>query len=287
MKIVLTTDGSKNAEKALAWFSRLPIAKAGELTVITVAASPAASAYAGYIDPDFGKQEKENAAKAYSRASDLLSQEGCSSVHVCRVGHAAHEILQYAREVAADLIVIGARGNSSLQRIFLGSTSDAVATHASCSVLVVRHPDDSSLGKSPFHITCAYDGSESSKETILQLAATKWPEGSELNLVNCIQHPALLDADIPYDRYLTESMRQSLEDAGNQLASNFASVSQHVLEEVHVGESILNFANESKADLIAIGDTGQSAISRFFVGSVSRFVLHHAHCTVWLTRKKS
>ena len=47
-------------------------------------------------------------------------------------------ILQEAAEWPADLIVLGSHGNSGLTRFLLGSTSEAVATHAPCSVEVIR-----------------------------------------------------------------------------------------------------------------------------------------------------
>jgi nucleotide-binding universal stress UspA family protein len=48
-------------------------------------------------------------------------------------------ILDEAREWGADLIVVGSHGRSSFDRFLLGSVSEAVALHASCSVDVIRH----------------------------------------------------------------------------------------------------------------------------------------------------
>lgn len=43
-----------------------------------------------------------------------------------------------AQELGVDLIVIGSRSLNALDRLLLGSTSEAVARHAPCAVLVVR-----------------------------------------------------------------------------------------------------------------------------------------------------
>ncbi|MFN9434459.1 MAG: universal stress protein [Planctomycetota bacterium] len=48
----------------------------------------------------------------------------------------------------------------------------------------------------------------------------------------------------------------------------------------HVGHGLVDFATVSRSSLIVVGDKGRSAISRFLIGSVSRFVLHHAPCSV-------
>jgi len=284
MKVVLTTDGSANAEQAIRWFSRLPACQESELFVVTVEGQAANSIYTPELNLQLGRQEKENAEQAFKQANRILAEVYCAASHYPRIGHAADEIIRLADEVAADLIVIGARGRSMLAKILLGSTSDAVATHASCSVLVVRHPEEVAADDSDFRLLLALDASERAKESIRQVAAFQWPPQTQAVLVTVIQHPALLDDDEPYDRYLTASMNAVLEEGCKELAGRFASVSKHVLEEIHVGNSILTFAKESKTSVIVIGDTGQSAVSRFFIGSVSRFVLYHANCSVLLVR---
>jgi nucleotide-binding universal stress UspA family protein len=53
-------------------------------------------------------------------------------------GHAGNEIVKLAREVGADLIVLGSHGKSNLDRILLGSVSSFVVSHAPVSTMVVR-----------------------------------------------------------------------------------------------------------------------------------------------------
>ena len=48
------------------------------------------------------------------------------------------EIVRYAREDKADLIVIGSRGKSDLEKLILGSVAAGVLSYAPCPVLVVR-----------------------------------------------------------------------------------------------------------------------------------------------------
>ncbi len=54
------------------------------------------------------------------------------------IGNVADQIIQHATEVNADLIVMGHRGKSLIQRWLLGSVSKRVISYAPCSVLVVR-----------------------------------------------------------------------------------------------------------------------------------------------------
>ena len=55
-----------------------------------------------------------------------------------RIGKAATEVLQLAREVGADLIIIGSHGKAGLERLVLGSVSEQVVREARCPVIVAR-----------------------------------------------------------------------------------------------------------------------------------------------------
>jgi nucleotide-binding universal stress UspA family protein len=55
-------------------------------------------------------------------------------------GHAKYVILDEAGTWGADLIVLGSHGYRGMKRLWLGSVSLAVSTHAQCSVEIVRGP---------------------------------------------------------------------------------------------------------------------------------------------------
>ena len=63
---------------------------------------------------------------------------GISTESKCEVGHPGALIRDLAKDWNADLIVMGRRGLSSLQEVFLGSVSNYILHHAPCSVLVVH-----------------------------------------------------------------------------------------------------------------------------------------------------
>jgi nucleotide-binding universal stress UspA family protein len=50
------------------------------------------------------------------------------------------------------------------------------------------------------------------------------------------------------------------------------------------GEAIVAAANSENVDLIVVGSHGRSGVSRFFIGSVSDYVVRHAHCPVMVVR---
>ncbi|MDD1667758.1 MAG: universal stress protein [Methanomicrobiales archaeon] len=79
-------------------------------------------------------QAKEAHVTAMKKAQ---AQDVAITTHL-KEGHAGNEIVKLAREVGADLIVLGSHGKSNLDRILLGSVSSFVVSHAPVSTMVVR-----------------------------------------------------------------------------------------------------------------------------------------------------
>jgi nucleotide-binding universal stress UspA family protein len=67
-----------------------------------------------------------------------FARRGITVDHVLANGAPAEEILRASERHRADLIVMGSKGLTGLDRYLLGSVSRKVARHAPCSVLVVR-----------------------------------------------------------------------------------------------------------------------------------------------------
>jgi len=53
-------------------------------------------------------------------------------------GNPASTIASEAETLEAELVIVGTRGRTGLQRVLLGSVAESVVRHAACSVLVVR-----------------------------------------------------------------------------------------------------------------------------------------------------
>jgi nucleotide-binding universal stress UspA family protein len=71
---------------------------------------------------------------------DVLAAEGAEDAKVAvRVSpNAANAIVEYARDVHADVIVVGTHGRSGVSRLLMGSVAEHVVRSAPCPVLVVR-----------------------------------------------------------------------------------------------------------------------------------------------------
>src|SRR5215208_4864574 len=145
-KILLATDGSKEAKLAFASAAELSEKTDSELHVVYVGHMPLVSYEspgATTLDPDLlGRMQEDAEQEARTMLEAQVQRVGKTGGEVAeihaRVGRPDAEIVGLADELSAGLIVLGSRGLGSLRRALMGSVSDSVVRHAHCPVLVVR-----------------------------------------------------------------------------------------------------------------------------------------------------
>ena len=138
-KILLATDGSREAE--LAAKSALGLAKqaGSEMHVIHVLALPLDTQDPSSFEPKVRRQLENRTRERLEELVDgIEAQRGEVAGSHPRVGRPDAEIIDQAEEISAGLIVIGSRGIGPIRRALMGSVSDSVVHHAHCPVLVVR-----------------------------------------------------------------------------------------------------------------------------------------------------
>ena len=137
--IVVGTDGSPSAEVAVR--RAIEVAKGSGATVHLVTAYPDIPAYGERLGTSAKRDPinlREVAENLVARTSGEFASQGVEVETHAREGDPAHVIIEVAREEDADLIVVGARGLTGLQRFLLGSVSSKLSHHAPCSVMIVR-----------------------------------------------------------------------------------------------------------------------------------------------------
>ncbi len=146
MKILLATDGSDSSKAAVEAIAGRPWPEGSEVKIISAMEYPYVPTTETWVLPDSYCNELEEAIKAQAEAAIEEAVEQIKSSQVAKLGisteimsgSAKDVILDEAEKWGADLIVVGSHGYSGWQRFLLGSVSHAVATHAHCSVEIVR-----------------------------------------------------------------------------------------------------------------------------------------------------
>lgn len=143
LHIVIATDGSKESNAAIRQ-ARVLINPAVVGTVSVLSVINPVRAIAAYAELSANVwQELDEAAhtaskQALSEARTLLDGIEATIEAETLEGDPAYEIVAFARQHTADLIVIGSRGWGGVRSALLGSVSDRVLHGAHCPVLVVR-----------------------------------------------------------------------------------------------------------------------------------------------------
>ncbi|MDQ7844124.1 MAG: universal stress protein [Armatimonadota bacterium] len=135
-RILIAHDGSAQARRAVEVGVDLAARYGATVTVLTALHVPAFPATMGEVQE--ATQEQRRVVERFQReAVEYARLHGIDPRLEIVVGHPAEAIVEYARAHGMDLIVMGHRGMSNLQRFFVGSVADRVVDHAPCMVLVV------------------------------------------------------------------------------------------------------------------------------------------------------
>jgi nucleotide-binding universal stress UspA family protein len=141
--VLVAVDGSERAANAVKTFANLlkTTAAQKEITLISIVSIVGIWKFISPVE--FVASIEDNlymvAETILADADKLLSEYGLTPNDLLiRSGDAPNEIIKAAKDIKADLIVVGAKGRSAVEQFLLGSVSNKLTMHAPCSVLVVK-----------------------------------------------------------------------------------------------------------------------------------------------------
>jgi nucleotide-binding universal stress UspA family protein len=291
MKAMIATDGSLHAEKAARFFSHLPHQEPLELLIVAVnyvQEIHGTPEILGAIDQIY-VDDKTRLLKACETIAAMFDGALVEIESLVLDGHPGETLVKIAESRKIDLVVMGAVGHSTFDRLLLGSVSDFVATHTKSSVLIVRNTLLDHLYDHELKICYAYDGSKRCKAALEDISRFDWRPTMRVDLVSVIRLPEIYsDIPIPVD---TTALRAK---ASHELEQGLAAakvltenVATHIRDSDHVGDALVQFCKHNENNLLLVGDTGRGILGRFLLGSVSRYALREGSCSVWIGRKRA
>lgn len=92
-----------------------------------------------YVPPDFEEEQRKVAEEALAEIARGAGLDAARISYTVRQGGIYHEVLEEAKAINADLIVMSSH-RPAMRTYFLGSNAGHIVRYAPCSVLVVREP---------------------------------------------------------------------------------------------------------------------------------------------------
>lgn len=146
-KILVSTDGSENADRAVQAATTLAKQNSAELLIVHVVSEAVPAQYApiGINTPvadytNYFKTIEEQGRSLVNRVVEDAKKSGINvRGEVLRtISSTVEAIVETSEKEHVDLIVVGTRGLGGFRKLLLGSVSSGILSHAHCSVLVVR-----------------------------------------------------------------------------------------------------------------------------------------------------
>lgn len=256
---------------------------------------------------NWNSAQLEQEARYLERIEERIAVHGVThSTHAVLEGEIEDAIIERARAVSADLIVMASHGATGLSRARLGSVAYSLVHDSGLPVLVVREdkPGQSARAETMYQrILVPIDGSEESNAVLPAAMEVAKFTNSTLVLLRVVEpvpmfgtfspadfatgpHPFMPGSiqDIAATERVCVKARIELARTAAALAdATVPNIEAHVIVATRTSGAILDYATATGVDLIAMATHGWGG-SRWVLGSVADAVLRSSKLPLLLSR---
>jgi nucleotide-binding universal stress UspA family protein len=258
-KILVAVDGSESSMHALRESFKLAAKEQSWITVVSVA-PPYGGDLATVVIGNIQKAIKEPFEKALMEAKKIAEAHRVLIKTVYTDGEPYEGIVDVAAAEHCDLIVMGRKGLSRIERILMGSVTSRVIGHTLCRILVV--PKDAELTFEK--ILIATDGSMHSEFASNEAISIAKRSSSTLIVLSV----ARKYENLPAARVNVDMVKEIAEKEGLKVETVTLKGVPH--------EVIVKTSAQKNVGLIVIGSHGRTGITKLLMGSVTERVIGHA-----------
>ena len=274
-KILCPIDGSELSGRALQFAVERARVAGAEIAVVLVVNELAAALTTAIpyenADPAPLIATLDSEAESNLDAAEAFVRKAGVSVSRARLdGVPGAEILAYARDSDAGLIVMGAHGRSGYSLVALGSTTDEVVRSAPAPVFVVsRRSKRASNAGTLRHALVAVDDSPAAALAVRFACEIARVEKARVTFCTVAE---------------SEEKAKTFLDAAVAVADSFGIQAETVTRSGAAAGEIVSAASSVGADVIVMGTHGREGIAHFVLGSVAEGVLAAAEVPVCIVR---
>jgi nucleotide-binding universal stress UspA family protein len=281
-RLLLPTDFSKNAERALRRALLLPM---GDATIHVIHVLP--PVLPAKLRANITTDAKVNLESMLSRAREEVKERNIDFTSSVVSGEPYVEIIRCARSINAELIVMGRHGRRPFQDMFIGTTAERVIRKGDVPVLAVNLEPTGPFRK-PLIATDLDDSAPNVFNFALRILG---PSVRRVHVVHALE--------IPFEGFISptftktemkeyrSSFRQKADVKLTALLARYEASDIGWKTTFRIADArslIIKEAVRLHADLIALGTHGRSGMAHALVGSVAEWIISHAPCDVLVSR---
>ncbi len=273
-KILVPYDFSEVAAHALDFACQIAAKADSEIYLLNVIEHPTADSFRTMGMQDIDPMEQLYIKKMIETVAGKLEDVVSSSAHQddkisfkIQLGNPFHNIIDEVTDRKADLVIMGTEGAEGLNEFFVGSNAEKVVRKATCPVITVQNKCE----LDPIEkIVFASDFMNTDDEFIARLKNLQEMFGAKLKIVK-VNTPASFTS--------TRHDRKQMEEfvAKYAIGNYEIDIYNHKNEE----DGIVYYAEDIKADMIALGTHQRKGVGHFLAGSIAEDVVNHSQIPVW------
>jgi len=277
-KILWATDFSDEAQESLLY--AYAFAKAFKASIVALHVIPDFSAAlydAAYVIR--GELVKKVAAvkkDAEQKLKTLQEAKGITFKSIVKEGTAAKVIIEVAEKEGVDLIVIGRRGMSAIEKLFIGSVANQVLRNSPVPILLTKKKTGVPRFKKLIVPTDFSEREEVERDFAWEIAKGF---GAEMTLLHVLElhdyefSPRVLDD-------MMDSLLKRLKQRKKREKTEIK-IREEVYRAIDAAIGIVDYAETHSYDLIVISTCVQSKLERFFLGSTTEKVISYTHIPIF------
>jgi nucleotide-binding universal stress UspA family protein len=279
-KILVAVDGSESSKNAFIQACKVAHENGSWLTVVTTIPLYQDQFEVLSTKEKVTKALREEGEKILTAIKQIADAEHAFIHKKLEEGSPVDTIIDIAEEGNYDLIVMGRRGKSHLEKTLVGSVTARVIGNSQRDVLVV--PLDASLGWDS--ILLATDGSKHSRiasEKSVDLAASY---GAKIRAVSVVDVTEEFYSEAPdaVDELVIKA-KGYVNDVREKAESRNVTI-ETLVREGETYKIITDLARDSGAHIIIMGSHGRTGVRRLLMGSITEKVIGYAPCPVLVVK---
>jgi nucleotide-binding universal stress UspA family protein len=218
------------------------------------------------LNPELWTQVEKDARERFNKIKAAHTRQSDITFRIIQ-GSVTATILDFIQKEEIDLVVMGTNGSSGLDEYLIGSNTEKIVRFSQVPVFAVRKAINLSSIKNIVFPT----------DLALDQAAFVNKVKELQGLFGAILH--VLTINTPSNMHRNGNQKREMEEFVKHYDIHNYSLNSR--NEFGEEEGIIGFAEETKADMVAMGTHGRRGLAHLFAGSIAENVVNHITCPIW------